>query len=285
MATAETLARELSALYSLPEAALRVSQLIDQPDSHDRELAEVIMHDPALTARLLRLVNSPYFGLSRHIESPGQAITLIGRQRLRVLLLATAVTTTLPPVAQGDQGLEAYWEHSVNAAVLARQLGRRLGLADPERLFAAGLLHLIGRLAFRSSRLAAQHRAVTAKALDEAGIEAAEQAAFGFTQHALGLALLTFWQLPASLLDLISTHRDPALATEAERLPTQALHAASRIAAWMNTGSPIEALQLGPASRLQLALTNPVIEELVGDTHLEALEILGIIAPDAALIF
>jgi len=285
MSDAEALAREVNSLFSLPDAALRVTELVDRPETKNRELAEVIMHDPALTARVLRLVNSSYFGLPRKIETVSQAIALIGRDELRILILATSVTGAFSTVSEDLVDIEAFWDHSVNTAVLARSLAKRVGLVEADRLFVAGLLHEVGKLAFYSTRPERYREVLEQAEQGREALEACEQLAFGFDHHELGATLLSVWGLPEGLQDLVRYQHTPEQASEVRRLATHALHAATRIATWMQSGLDATRSPVSAKTRLQLALNDAVIEELVRETDMEAMEILQIVAPNAALIY
>lgn len=201
---------EVADLASPPDIVIRVFELLDAPESTAREIGEVISQDPSLTAKLLRLVNSPYFGLRARIDTVSRAVAVLGMHELYGLILAVSAMKSFHRL-NPDQGfdIERFWRHNISAALLARGLARRCRVLQPERLFVAGLLHDIGVLVF-ANRCADDYARVVDAAVDEDALRLGELERFGFDHAELGASLLRRWSLPEHLIEAVRLHHQPA---------------------------------------------------------------------------
>ena len=196
-------------LNSLPELVIRLNRLIDDPGHTAADLGQVIELDPALSARLLKIVNSPLYGMSKRIDSISRAIAVIGENDLRDLALATTVAPVFSGIRTGLVDVDTFWRHSVYCAVVARQLAELQRLANRERYFLAGLLHDVGSLLIydklpemaRETLLRSRHHSIA--------LYQAEHEVLGFDHAAVGAALLAHWQLPDSLVSAVGYHHAP----------------------------------------------------------------------------
>src|SRR6188768_2286722 len=127
-------------LPALPQSAIRLLELSQNPDNGPAEFAQPIDSDPGLTGQVLKFVNSSYFGFSREISSVRLAITLVGIRTIKDLSLWRAVFSLMPNPKCGPFDLKALWQDSLRRALFARAFGRLLGLKDAEDLFAGALL-------------------------------------------------------------------------------------------------------------------------------------------------
>lgn len=139
--TAQSLAKEVETLVSLPEVASRLMQILESPDSSNGAIGEVITNDPALTARLLRHANSALVDAPYKIETVSQAISLLGRTAVRNLMLATSVASTFRGIPRQRVDMERFWLNSVACGVIARSFAFRCRIFENEPRFVAGLLH------------------------------------------------------------------------------------------------------------------------------------------------
>ena len=131
---------------SLPQIFLKVEEVLNDPDSSNVHLSRVIQEDPGLTVRLLRLSNSAFFGFSAKVEAVNQAITVLGTQQLRELVLACSVMNVFKDVPEELVNMESFWRHSIACGVVARAFASLRHESNVERYFVTGLLHDIGRL-------------------------------------------------------------------------------------------------------------------------------------------
>ncbi|HXK58061.1 MAG TPA: HDOD domain-containing protein, partial [Gammaproteobacteria bacterium] len=144
--TPEDIIAQTKTLFSLPDVSLQMNELMSRPDTTNQDLANIIAHDPALAAQLLKLVNSAYYGLPSKIETISQAITLIGHKELETLVIATSAISTFKDIPAHLVDMETFWFHSVTTGIVCRMIGRLRKIDGKERLFICGLLHKVGKL-------------------------------------------------------------------------------------------------------------------------------------------
>lgn len=199
-------ARELIArhttLFSLPAIVLRLNEMVNDPDMSAADIGAVISQDPALSLRLLKIVNSPFYGFPSQIDSISLAVTIVGIRQLRDLVLATALVDQFGRMPSRELDIETFWRHSLTSAMIARALANRMKVSNPERYFIAGLLHDIGLLVMEQEAHPSFDQAGTDRLL-------AEEAHFGFTHAELGAELLRQWRLPAPLIEAVACHHAP----------------------------------------------------------------------------
>ena len=160
MPTALEIVTDIDRLASMPAVYHRVKQVIDDPNGSMGRLAEAMATDPAMTARILRIVNSPYYGYPGHIDTISRALSILGMQQVHDLVLAWAISATFVGIRPALMSMDSYWRNSVARAVAARQLAKRARFVNTERLFVEGLLSNIGHLVmyFRAPELAARRK-------------------------------------------------------------------------------------------------------------------------------
>jgi len=205
---ARALVKEHNVLLTLPEVCLRLRGLLDEPTHTRRQVAELILHDPALTARLLRIVNSAWYGLPQPVRDISQALGIIGEHELHHLAVVTTIVRNTAGLQPGFD-LAQFWQRSIFAAALARQLQPWCRELRREELFLAGLLLDIGKplLYTREHRLYATVKAQ----MDSSGRAdfEVERELLGFDHAHVGAALAAHWNFPLYLQQLILGHHDP----------------------------------------------------------------------------
>jgi HD-like signal output (HDOD) protein/GGDEF domain-containing protein len=189
-------------LYSLPAVALKVLELTNQPQVDVRVVKACIENDPALSAKILRVVNSSLFGLSREARDLNQALAHLGTKPLKLLVLGFSLSETLCTHSQG-KATDRYWRHTLTQAVAARELSERIWRLPGDEAFLAALLQNVGMLVllqelgepyarFLNRAFAASH--------DVAELEAGS---LGFDHAELSVRLLELWHLPDSMVAAI----------------------------------------------------------------------------------
>lgn len=231
--TPQLLVQDVKHLFSLPDVAMRLNELLDKPEVSARELVEVVQLDASLAATVLRLANSAWYGLPRKVDTISRAITLIGQQALRDLVLSTAVITNIKGIPEEFVNLLDFWDNSVNCGVVSRNLAKRCGIQASERMFLAGLLHKIGRLVFYASQPVRYRQVLRDRDMGEAAIVEAERRVFGFTHAELGAALLRAWRVP-NVLDEIVAHQIEPLRCRDYQKEAAVLHVAADVAFHMS---------------------------------------------------
>jgi len=219
-------------LISLPAAYVRLNELVEDPASSTDDIAHVITQDVALTARLLRVANSPLYGLSTQIDTVSRAVTVLGTQQVRDLALATSACKSFDGIPNELVSMESFWEHSILCALCARTLALECLKRQREAVFVAGLLHDIGQLVLYRTLpdLSRQTLEACLYGPDELESQEAEREIIGFDHAEVGGELARSWSLPTSLQECIACHHDPALAKQS-RVETAIVHIANSIAA------------------------------------------------------
>ncbi|MCH8313372.1 MAG: HDOD domain-containing protein, partial [Nitrospinae bacterium] len=133
-------------LATLPEVFYKLNAAIEDPDCTFDDIGEIISVDPALTVRLLRIVNSAFYGFSTQVETVTHALTIIGTDQLNQLVLATSVMNQFKGIPGDLLDMDSFWRHSITAGLAARSIAALSGEYNVERFFVAGLLHDVGRL-------------------------------------------------------------------------------------------------------------------------------------------
>jgi len=199
---------------SLPEVFYQFKQAVDDPESSFEEIGEIIGHDPGLTVRLLKIVNSAFYGFPQQVETISHAIGIIGRQQLNDLVISTVVMDQFQNVPQSSFNLNSFWKHSIACGLSAQYLALVKGEALPERFFVAGLLHDIGRLViFLNLPFKALEVSLRSKSNCET-LHIAEFEAMGFNHADVGGFLMQTWKLPKCLVEAVGFHHNPGEATE-----------------------------------------------------------------------
>lgn len=207
--TMQQLINSTTTLCSPPLVYQRLDEAINHPRTTMQQIARIISEDQGLTARLLKLANSPLFGFSK-VDTIQRAVTLLGTREIRDLALAVTLVKRLRGIDIADaQRLKNHWRHSISCAVVARNIAFYLREPGIERFFVAGILHNIGRLIL-CLRLpheveAAFNRGMTS----DLPLHLIEQEMFGFDHAALGRQLLETWNLPTAITRMVSWHHQP----------------------------------------------------------------------------
>lgn len=215
-------------LVSLPEICLRIQQLADNPHADMAEFGQLVIQDPALTTRLLKLVNSAYYGFPGRIDTVSRAVNLVGIAELRNLTLAMAAMEVFGGLENERFDMLGFWRHSVYTALVARFLAKRARILHAERLFIAGLLHDVGRLLIESL-LPEPAAMILQRVIRGEDICTAERGELGYDHAEVGYELLRLWQLPKELCSAVACHHRPEVADEA-RLETTLVYIANHIA-------------------------------------------------------
>lgn len=279
--TLEELLSSTTKMYSMPDVYFRVKALVDDPASSMADLARVIGADPGLTARLLKLANSAFFGMSARVDTVSTAVNLLGMQQVHDLVLATSITQTFAHVSSKVMDMPRFWRQSVHCGVLARQLAGACNVLDGERLFVAGLLHDVGHLLmYQGVPELAQAARVQAEQ-EDMPLFRVERGLLGFDYAQVGAALMRAWKLPRGLEEAVEFHPEPA---RAESFPREVclVHIAAHLAA--------PALPDGrPASAGEAAI-DPFVWEVTGlnpadlaplqeEAKLQLAQVAGLIMP------
>lgn len=209
----------INTLPTVPGTLKKLSGIIEKPRITLVEISAFISNDPALTTKVLKMVNSAIYGFPGRIASVSHATMLLGLNVIKGLLLGVSVFELMQKTMNG------LYEHSLGCAVASRVLAQKKGLKEPEEISVAGLLHDIGKviltLEFQKEYEAAMNNAQT----KNISIYDAEKEQFNATHANVGSWLAEKWRFPRNLIEVIEFHHRPALSKNAP-LETAIVHVA-----------------------------------------------------------
>ena len=272
-------------LISLPEVYLRLKDLLAQPDFSMADVALIINQDLALTARLLRLVNSPYFGLVSKIDTVFRAVSMLGTRQVHDLALATSVAHSFAGMPSGVMDMPKFWRRSLFCGLVSRRLAKAAGVEDSERLFVAGLLRDIGHLVMYQTVPDPCRQAMLAAEKREMPLFLVERELIGIDYARVGGVLMRQWQLPNSLREATEFHVEPRRALE---FPAQTylVHLAALLVAAAEAGQPFGSGALGPQAE-SWAVTGLTLQQCLSvqsECAAEADEALDLFLPGSKAI-
>jgi putative nucleotidyltransferase with HDIG domain len=193
----------------MPATAARLMPMLQSPDTSAAQIEDVLKYDPGLTANILKLTNSAYFGLPSRVSSVRQAIMLLGWKRLLQLVMTMCMSVLMKKPLPG-YGLSRgeLWRHSVAVSVAAEVLVKSLSISDADEVFTAALLHDIGKLVLGEY---VQEDMGNIEQMVGKGIsfEVAEFLVLGTNHAQVGARILQNWSLPKELVNAVSWHHDP----------------------------------------------------------------------------
>ena len=205
-------------IATLPEVTVKIIQIVENPKSTARDLHDVIRVDPALSSRLLKVVNSAFYGLPGQIASMDRAIVLLGLSAVKNIAIASSMTHLFNGgrTIEGFSGLEL-WRHSVAVAVTARLLTTAQGRPSVEESFLAGLIHDLGLLIERQVYPKEMAQIISRQKAQAEDFATLEQEIIGADHAAFGMALATKWRFPRPLCTSIGYHHKPMDLAEVNR--------------------------------------------------------------------
>jgi len=229
----------------------QIQKVISDPNSSAAQVAAVLAEDPAMSVKVLKLTNSAFYGLAREIESVRQAVTIIGMEAVKNLVLSASVLDMFKGKQVDEEFQEAFWRHSLATAFCCRLMARQVktrGMVDPDTAFSSGLLHDIGKLIVSCFLPQEWHNFKEARERDPNSPDwVVEEAVWGFTHAQVGGVLASVWKLPQKLSDAITFHHMPQL-SEGEGPVAYIAHLANEVA---HKTFEDPAATAGPTSNLQ----------------------------------
>lgn len=252
--TPETLVNKSLTLVSPPTTYSQLDEIIKDPNGSADDISDVINTDPALVTRLLKVVNSPFYGFPSQINTISRAITIIGTRELTHLVLATSVIDAFKGIPSTLINMTEFWRHSLACAIAAKYLAKACGQRATERYFISGLLQNIGSLVIYQSVPELAREAINSAEFGHEIIYKAEQRLLGFDHTDVGQALVKAWRLPNSLDEVVKYHHSPS---EAHDFPLEV--AIVHIADIM-----VSSAQLGHSGDTHVPPLDPEAWELLG---------------------
>lgn len=220
----------IKSVPSLPSVVVQLRQYLNNPDVEFSELAKVIEYDPGLTANVLQLANSAYFGWSRQIKTVKDAIVRLGISRIFQMVLCMSVAPLIrKPIKGYDIGAGDLWEHSIATAICSELLADSLKVKGVEEVFTAALLHDLGKVilgTFVEVDVDPINELVQERGY---AFDAAEQEILGIDHAGAAAELLASWNLPDGVVDAARWHHRPSHAESDHQRLIDLVHAADHL--------------------------------------------------------
>lgn len=235
----ESLVSGIERLASLPEVSMKINHVLTQGDYSSSNLADIISHDADISARLLRLVNSSFYGLPSKIDTIQRAVTIAGASEICNLVIAATVIKTFTGIPRELVSMDDFWRHAVTTGVLAQTIAKHCYTLHDDRLFVAGMLHDLGRLVIYLTLPEKARDILYICGGDEWIITDTEQDILGFNHTDVGAELVKAWGLADSFQSTSRYHHQPHLATD-HRHDVAIVHIALTIARGQIDGFSID---------------------------------------------
>jgi HD-like signal output (HDOD) protein len=233
---------QVGELPTLPHVVQKLASMIGRPNVSAEEIGSLIEKDQVLSAKVLRLANSPFYGFPSRIASVAHAVVVLGLNVVKGLTLCATAFDMMK-----NAGMNELWRHSLGVAITAHILGAKAAMKNPEEVFVAGLLHDIGKVVLYVKWPDVGRQITDASRESSGSLMESEQELFGVTHADVGGWLATAWHLPSSLREPILYHHKPAAAQEA-KLQTAIVHIADVLVKGLACGNPGDDL-VPPLSR------------------------------------
>ena len=255
--------QEVEAFPGMPARAAKLLPLLDNPDSTPSEVENIVKYDPGLTANILKLTNSAYFGIPTKVSSIKQAVILLGWKRLMQVVTTICMSPLMKKAVPGyDLRSGELWRHSIAVSVAAELLVKALKIPDADEVFTAGLLHDVGKLILGNfvKKDLSQIQAMVTKGIS---FDVAESMVLGTNHAEVGGQILHKWSFPAELVNAVQWHHDPE-SCENTCILSDIVHVANTVGLMTDFGKAEEGIDIEPFG--------PVVERLgLKANHLEAI--------------
>ena len=225
-------------LPALPSIAMEVVEMVDNPKTSASQLGKIISTDQALTAKVLKIANSPFYGFPKKISTIDFAIIVLGFDALKEIVISISLVSSLQKKSDNYFDSKAFWDHSIATGVIARKLARDLGYRVSGEVFVGGLLHDMGISVMHRYFNNEFKRIVDISRESDLTFMEAEESVLGVTHADIGSWLAERWNLPDHLVEGVLLHATPGKAKKNPEL-VAIIHCADVFAARISS-APVE---------------------------------------------
>ncbi|MGD2097764.1 MAG: HDOD domain-containing protein [Desulfobacterales bacterium] len=274
----QKIAPAIQSFPGMPGTAVKLLGLIDDPSMRVSQIEEILRHDSGLTANVLRLANSAYFGIPSKIGSIRQAVILLGLKRLIQMVIAACVSAIMDkPVPGYDLPPGELWRHSIAVSVAAEALVKELKIEASEEIFTAALLHDVGKLVL-GEFVKDEFNKIEAAVSEGVSFEMAETMVLGINHADVGAKILARWSLPPEIINAVQWHHDPE-ALEHTSVMLDIVHVTNVMSMLIGIGIGRDGLQHQPSVAVseRLGLEPRVLEKVASQTTQWVNELTGIL--------
>lgn len=225
------LVSQIKSLPSLPSLYTRIIEILQSDDPSLQKIGEIVSEDIAMSAKVLQLVNSSFFGIARRISNPIQAVMFLGLETVKALVLSVQIFAKWESRKVKGFEIESLWHHSMTVGAMARRLAEteQLSAREADEAFTAGLLHDVGKLILAASLPNAYQKVLAASKAQRIPLWQVEEQAFGTTHAEVGAYLLGLWGLPTSIVEAVAWHHRPAECPAHTFCPLTTVHVANAL--------------------------------------------------------
>jgi putative nucleotidyltransferase with HDIG domain len=200
---------QVKAFPAMPTTATKLLPLLDNPDVSLSKIEEIIRYDPGLTANILKLTNSAYFGIPVKVHSVKQAMSLLGWKRLMQLVMTLCMSSLMnKPIPGYDLPQGELWRHSVAVSIAAENIVKALNIPDVDEVFTAALLHDVGKLIL-GGFVKKDMEFIQDMVAKGFSFDVAEHIVLGTDHAEVGAHILKQWSFPEELVNAVSWHHNP----------------------------------------------------------------------------
>jgi len=277
---AKKIASVVKSFPGMPGTALKLLAMIDDPAMRVSQIEKILRQDPGLTANVLRLANSAYFGIPSKVGSIRQAVILLGLKRLIQMVIAACVSAIMDkPVPGYDLPPGELWRHSIAVSVAAEGLVKELKVEAGEEIFTAALLHDVGKLVL-GEFVKDDFKQIETAVSEGIAFERAETIVLGTNHADTGAQILTNWSLPAEIVDAVQWHHVPENADQTSTM-LDIVHVANFMSMMIGVGIGRDGLQHQPSVEVteRLGLEPYHLEKVASQTMQWVTELSEVLGP------
>jgi len=264
---AKKVATAIKSFPGMPGTAVKLLALIDNPAMRVSQIEQILRHDPGLTANVLRLANSAYFGIPSKVGSIRQAVILLGLKRLIQMVIAACVSAIMDkPVPGSDLPPGELWRHSIAVSVAAEGLVKELKADAAEEIFTAALLHDVGKLVL-GQFVQDEYQQIETAVSQGISFEMAEKIVLGANHADIGARILTNWSLPQEIINAVQFHHAPEDAQQTNTM-LDIVHVANFTSMMIGIGIGRDGLHHQPSAEVteRLGLEPEHLEKVASQT-------------------
>lgn len=212
MKKAMQLVEKIEDLPTIPVIATQVLQLVDQPDVKIEEVADLMLSDQVMTARVMKMINSPVFKPGTEITSLKRALVFLGLKHIREVALTTSFIDAFDQKS-GAVEINAFWEHSFGVGMVSKIVAQKVGYHDQEKAYIAGIMHDLGEVVLSQFMREDFNKVLDTIKNKPIMLVDAEAELLGTTHCEIGVCIARKWNFPEVYCDVIANHHTPAEAT------------------------------------------------------------------------
>ena len=219
---------QVHALPTLPQIHMELVKELESPSASIARAAEIVSKDIGMTAKLMQLVNSSFFGLSFHVSTAAEAAMLLGLETLQALVLSVQVFSQFEQANAGKFSIDAMMNHSLSVATYAKAIAvvEKCDRVTADHAFLGGMLHDVGKLVLVANLPQRYCEAIMLARREQLPLAGAERITFGVSHAEVGAYLLGLWGLPEPIVEAVAFHHSPSNCTVEGFTPLTAVHVA-----------------------------------------------------------